>query len=205
LEDGAQPRAGGDQDEENGDDFPGGGESYNASAVNRIVASLCGGDDQFQIAGNVEHLASINGGAGDDSIKGGAGPAILFGGEGSDVLNAGSARSILIGGAGLDRLVGGASDDILIAGWTTFEAHSDALLAILAEWNSERPYTTRVTNIVGLGDGPRLNDSFYLQRGKTVEDDNNKDTLTGAAGSDWFFAVKEQDQLTDRKSNEQLS
>ena len=102
------------------------------------------------------------------------------------------------------------SDALLISGRTIFdiednhvkagfdEAHS----AILAEWHSSRDHATRVANIRGTGSVTRLNGSFFLQDAVTVLDDAIADSLTGAAGQDWFFYKSSQDRLTDRQSYE---
>jgi hypothetical protein len=79
------------------------------------------------------------------------------------------------------------------------------LLAILNEWNSTRTYAERVANINGTGQGSRLNGSYFLKKGNqaTVFEDTNIDTLTGAAGSDWFFVDSLLDRVTDMKRVEQ--
>ena len=62
--------------------------------------------------------------------------------------------------------------------------------AILAEWTSARNYNQRVLNLRGTPNGQfanRLNGNSFLVAGTTELDDLTGDTLTGGAGSDWFF------------------
>jgi Ca2+-binding RTX toxin-like protein len=132
----------------------------------------------------------LQGDAGNDRLKGGAGASVLCGGDGDDLLIGGSGRSILIGGRGADRLVGNGDDDILIGGYTSFGCDHEAWCTILETWSRrDLSYTQRVNT---LGTGP-----FALNRA-TLFDDGDYDQLTGAAGTDWFFAgVK--DKTTDGK------
>ncbi|HLF92904.1 MAG TPA: SdrD B-like domain-containing protein, partial [Planctomycetota bacterium] len=125
---------------------------------------------------------TVLGGAGDDTVRGGHGDDLLLGGEGADLLIGGSGPDVLIGGAGADRLVGGPGDDLLIAGRTIYDADPQALCTIFHEWTSEASYGTRVARLTQGVAGVRLTDA-------TVLDDGVEDTLTGAAGTDWFFAT----------------
>ena len=50
-------------------------------------------------------MATVNGGAGDDSLSGTAGSDLLLGGGGADTLVAGDGEDTLDGGAGRDRAV----------------------------------------------------------------------------------------------------
>jgi hemolysin type calcium-binding protein len=111
----------------------------------------------------------------------------------------------MIGGVGSDRMVGGSGDDLMIAGRTAHDNNDDALLAILSEWNSTRTYAERVANISGTGQASRLNGPYFLKKGDqaTVFEDSDVDTLTGAAGSDWFFVDLLLDRVTDMKRVEQ--
>jgi uncharacterized delta-60 repeat protein len=147
----------------------------------RIVAHSLGGDDTIEVAGSIDLPAWLYGGAGNDQLKGGAGNDLLFGDGGDDLLVGGGGRDLLIGGTGADRIVGNADDDILIAGFTAFDSHADALRQIMDEWTSANTYEARIANL-------RL--AYLRLEGPdaTVLDDGERDTLTGSAGSDWFFA-----------------
>jgi Concanavalin A-like lectin/glucanases superfamily/FG-GAP-like repeat/PKD domain/Cadherin domain/RTX calcium-binding nonapeptide repeat (4 copies)/FG-GAP repeat len=157
----------------------------------RLVAYGLAGDDDIEVAGGIALPAFLFGGDGNDRLKAGGGPGVLVGGSGDDTLIGGAGRNVLIGGLGADHLVGGSNDDLLIAGPTAFDDSLAALDAILAEWTSARDYTTRVANLRGTGSGPRSNGDYFLVASgpnATVYDDGAVDVLSGAAGSDWFFA-----------------
>lgn len=163
------------------DFLPGGCQSVAVAGVSRIAVLLGGGDDRVNIADCVRIAVLVDGGSGDDWLSGGGGPNILLGGDGDDVLNAGSHRDVLIGGAGRDRLIGHCGGDLLIAGRTSLDLDysalgadfDSALMAVLAEWNSELPYHVRVGRLQGMF---------------TALDDDAKDTLFGGCGRDCFFA-----------------
>jgi VCBS repeat-containing protein len=159
----------------------------------RIIAFGLGGNDDIEIAGSIALAAHLQGDAGNDRLKGGAGPSVLCGGDGDDLLIGGSGRSILIGDRGADRLVGNGEDDILIGGYTSYGCDHEVWCEILEIWTrSDLSYTQR-TSRVSTG-------QFALNR-TTIFDDGDYDQLTGAAGTDWFFAgVK--DKITDRKNFE---
>ncbi len=169
--------------------------SFESGQIERIEILLGDGDDHAQLSGNIDLLALVDGGAGDDHIKAGRGPSVLLGEEGEDCLIGGKGNNILIGGAGADRLVGGPGDDILIGGTTAFDINDDALpadfadplLALLAEWDSGRSFAERKANLEGTGSGPRLNDDYFLQEGLTVFDDGEANRLTGSSGENWLI------------------
>ena len=212
--------------------------SFALSAVTEIRVDARGGNDIVATLSNVTKPMTIDGGAGNDVLTGGGGANtifggagndllygadgadILFGGDGDDVLFGGQGRDFLIGGDGADTLLGNADDDILVAGVTAFDAHAAALAGIMAEWTSARTYAQRTANLSGTGAGAaftsRLNGQYFLnvnsgQGAITVHDDNDKDTLSGDAGRDWFFAnlnldgdddASRKDRIADLSSNE---
>jgi len=149
----------------------------------------------------------LRGGDGNDEIRGSRGADVLLGGADDDVLLGLGGRDLLIGGTGADLLVGHRGDDILIAGTTSYDAHDQALLGILAEWTSTRNYQKRVANLTdGSGSPDRLNGSVFLNA-RTVRDDGDEDALTGDSGRDWFFTNADgdggrRDRVTDQKRNE---
>src|SRR5262249_43822355 len=125
-------------------------------------------------------------------------------GTGVDTITGGNGRSILIGGRGNDTVRGGSADDIVIGGFTDFDsssdAHDQALMAILTEWQSADSLALRIPKIkAGLGPGSA---EFLL--GTTAHDDANASTLTGAGGTDWFFKGTH-DTVTDQATGEQLN
>ncbi len=167
------------------------------------------GNDNFQVAGSIQHNTILFGEAGNDRLKGGAGNNVLVGGDGNDLLIGGRNNDILIGGAGRDRLNGGPGDDILIGGSTTFDEDQDMLELLMLEWASGDSLEDRVDHLSGADGG--LNDgNFLLVAGTpptvaTVEDDNAVDVLHGASGTDWFFAVAGSDRTPGKHANEPLN
>jgi CSLREA domain-containing protein len=172
------------------------------AGATRLVAYGRGGDDDIQVAGSIALAAWLYGGLGNDRLKGGAGHDLLFGEDGDDLLVGGGGRDFLVGGIGADRIVGNADDDLLIAGRTAFDANDAALLAIMAEWTSQRDYATRVANLRGEGTGERSNGEYFLRKGVTVLDDLARDVLTGSAGLDWFLFSDAEDKVTDLSAEE---
>jgi len=118
-------------------------------------------------------------------------------------------NDLLVGGTGADRLIGNGGDDILIGGTTAYDNDAAALTAIMAEWTSDHDYATRVANLTdqtsSVGFLSRLNGDYFLLDsgcGQTVFNDSSSDTLTGSAGSDWFFAGTA-DKVTDLSAFDQ--
>lgn len=168
-----------------------------ANCLTGVNVNLASGSAS-QIGLAVTNLAIVVGGNGDDTLIGNATrSSILIGNAGIDTLMGGGARDILVGGMGADRLNGGGGDDILIAGGTIYDSNADALLAILAEWNSSRAYATRVGNIKGtINVGPRLNGNYILAGSALLPDPFAVDLLAGDLGRDWFLAGNE-DAIAD--------
>lgn len=144
----------------------------------------------------------VDAGGGDDTVDGGGGDDILVGGDGDDTLRGQAGRDLLIGGDGADRFFGGGGDDLIVGGPTIHDADPTALRAIRAEWTSARDYFTRVQNIRGVGAGPRLNGSYFLN-GATTSDDGDLDVMQGEADRDWFH-VRGADQH-NRAAGESLN
>jgi hypothetical protein len=179
--------------------------TFNTAEVELIRIWLSSGDDHASIAGNVDIPAILDGDGGNDHLKAGEGPAVLLGGSGDDELIGGKGRGLLIGGEGQDSLVGGPGDDILFGGTTDYDENDAALLALLAEWDSDRGYADRVANLRA-GSGPILAVPGYkLQKGLNVLDDGDFDLLTGASGQDWFFFDLDEDDVEDKKDDEQAN
>ncbi len=167
---------------------------FDAAGIEKIMILLGDGNDRARLSGSVDVITMIAGGAGNDHIKVGGGPAVLLGGAGADRLIGGSANDILIGGLGADRIVGGPGDDILIGGSTAFDVDDEAigagldaaLMAMLAEWNTDADCATRLANLDGTGGGAGLNGTDYLQLGETVFADADGDNwLAGCSGENW--------------------
>ena len=167
-------------------------------AVNLATGTATG------VSGGIANIRDVRGGSGGNTLTGNALGNILIGGAGVDTIIGGGGRSILIGGRGNDTVKGGSADDIVIGGFTDFDtssdAHDQALMAILAEWQSSDSYSIRISKIkAGVGVG---GSKFVF--GTTVHDDGNASTLTGGPGTDWFFKGTH-DTITDLASGEQVN
>lgn len=129
----------------------------------------------------------LNGGGGSDTLLGLGGADILIGGTGNDKLQGGDGRDFLIGGTGADNLVGGLSDDILIGGTTAYDARTNVLSLMLAEWKSGLTYTQRIGKLRNVGVGPSLS---KLNSSVVVVADAAVDQLFGGSDTtDWFWAA----------------
>jgi hypothetical protein len=171
-----------------------------------------GGDgvNVIQLVGGLTVPAILIGGSASDTLDAQCSTAanVLVGGGGNDTLLGGSGNDILIGGLGNDTATGNGGDDILIGGTTSYDANLAALCALMREWGrSDASYSTRVNHLKGSTGG--LNGSYVLTTA-TVQDDGVADTLTGNAGTDWFFARVpgyswQKDRVIDRTSAETLT
>jgi Ca2+-binding RTX toxin-like protein len=77
-----------------------------------MVSTGTGVNDHLSGVG--EHVDSLLGLAGNDTLEGGAGTDTLTGGAGNDSLDGGSDADTLIGGAGVDTMTGGSGDDLFV-------------------------------------------------------------------------------------------
>ncbi len=177
------------------------------SPTGRIIVFGGAGNDKITVDPGLARVLEIHGGDGNDTITGSNANNILFGEAGDDSIVGGSGRDIIVGGDGIDRLNGGAGDDILIGGTTRFDADIPKISRIQAEWiRTDRTYAQRVASIRGPVGG--LNGDVFLNSASnsfTVFNDYRKNTLTGGAGDDLFFASAVQgfeDKITDKASKE---
>jgi len=147
------------------------------TGIDSIVVLGNAGNDVIKLAGAIRVPATLDGGEGNDRLKGGKGADVLLGGPGNDHLNGHQGDDVLVGGEDSDRLIGGPGDDVLIGG--TFDGDLDALIAA---WNAGDSFS-------------ELRDAGLLDA-SLVGDDGAADKLTGASGSDWYFATLGQDKTT---------
>ncbi len=153
----------------------GGKQTFAISSINRVVAYLCDGDDQYNggsdggsDGGSAAAISQfVFGEAGNDNIQGGRGKDVLSGGSGKDDIKGGRGADILIGGTGNDNLQGGRGNDLIIGGSTANENNLTALDQALAEWSID--HLTAALSFIG-----------------TVTDDNEKDDLFGEDGNDYL-------------------
>jgi Ca2+-binding RTX toxin-like protein len=102
--------------------------TFNLSAINRIVMHGCLGDDHLFVDnsfGNFPLGVFMKGGAGDDLLEGsefidqllgGVGDDLLKGFRGGDFLFGQEGLDELVGAEGIDKLLGGSLDDLLEGG-----------------------------------------------------------------------------------------
>jgi RHS repeat-associated protein len=187
-----------------------------SGVTGRIVAYGQGGNDTL-IAELVQNRTVqffgddgndvLVGGFRADTLEGGDGDDILLSGtwtqDQGDVLRGGRGRDLLVGHWGGDTFDGGEGDDLLIAGRLNFPDLPSAVMALHAEWTSERDYATRIANLTGSGNGPRANGNTFLQPGITVLDDGAVDTLIGGDDLDCFLVNPLEDE-TDTDLDEEL-
>lgn len=184
----------------------------------RILAYGYGNADTLNAQSLVPNRVEFYGGAGNDVLIGGVqadklagqdGDDIIVGGaqatDGNDTLFGGAGRDILIGMGGQDRMDGGLGDDLVVGERVVFANMSSALFDIQSEWLSSRSYTDRVTNILGVGVGPRNNGNTFLTplgANPTVVRDMAVDTLFGGSELDWFLLRIGEDVIGDRVAGE---
>jgi len=129
-------------------------------------------------------LENVIGGSASDNITGNAALNVLVGNAGNDRLSGLAGRDILIGGLGLDQLLGGDGDDILIAGRSAVDLLATRLVSLQTGWNSAVSYNDRADNLrTGVG-SPTVS---LRAKVNVLNDSAQKDTLTGGAGTDWYF------------------
>ncbi|MEK6258189.1 MAG: PKD domain-containing protein [Planctomycetota bacterium] len=173
---------------------------FAAAGIATIRLHLCDGNDQVTISNGVIPDLIIFGGEGNDDIDDGKSAAIVLGGDGNDILTSKNGTTLFIGGNGADEIVGGPASDLLISGYTSYDTDIDennvvneqALKAIMAVWNSNASYTSRVAALQDtnatynllLGDA----ETGTGNRSQNVFSDNDADSLKGGSGDDWFLA-----------------
>ena len=168
---------------------------YDVTEVDTILVLLYGGNDTAMVSGAPSAAVLLDGGSGDDTLFGSHGNNILLGGPGNDTLRGGGGYDLLIGGTGRDTLIGDRGQSIFVGGQTAYDLQSvtnpsaniEALLAILDEWSSAKPYDQRRDNILGIAPTlGRLNHDFFLRPGETIFDDEEVDTILGGPNQDLF-------------------
>jgi len=97
-----------------------------------------------------------------------------------------------VGGENEDRLQGNADDDILIAGLLSFADSDEIVFEVMDIWTSDEEYLERIDRLSNPAD------RYALLPGVSAVDDDDRDTLTGSSGSDWFFYDLQQDRATDQ-------
>ena len=164
-----------------------------------IVVYGNGGSDNISIDSAITRSAYIWGGDGNDTVNGGGGNDLVFGQAGDDSLNGNGGRDILVGGDGTDKLNGGSGDDLLIAGDFKSTPNMSQLCSVQKEWDrTDKNYSSRLKD---LSNGGGFN-SIKLSSSTLFSSTTLKDSLTGGADSDVFFAATTGDKITDKASGE---
>jgi len=154
----------------------------------RIKVQARGGDDSTVLAETLTIAADVDAGAGNDSVTTGAGADVVTGGDGDDQVTGGAGNDFLIGGLGADLLSGLTGDDILVSGTATVVSSTDSLRQVLTAWDPTTPgiYADLRSRLV------------------VTDDPAATDTLTGGAGTDWFWSADGLDIL-DQEAGEELN
>ena len=138
------------------------------------------------------HLGSIEGEAGNDTLRGGAGAEKLFGDSGSDLILGGGGDDYIDGGSGSDRLDGGDGFDML--------SYFDSLLPVLVDLQAGTGTTAREHDIVAgfeLVAGSRGGDTLLgTSGGDALDGFVGNDSLDGRAGDDALLGGRGNDTLT---------
>jgi hypothetical protein len=90
--------------------------TFASANVNRIRVNARGGNDSVTVFLSVTRPATLNGGAGNDSLTGSNRSDSLNGSSGNDFLNGRGGADVLQGGSGTDSVRGGDGNDRLYAG-----------------------------------------------------------------------------------------
>jgi hypothetical protein len=153
---------------------------YSLGATNLIAT---GGGNVILYGGIASKSTLTAAGTGDDILIGN--------GAGDTLIDTGSGMNILIGGGGGGDTLTGNGNDILVSGATQYDGNTSAniaaLDAVLAEWTSGDPYSTRIDNImsgVEPGNADALSPSTITQDAKAnVLQDRTSQTQFG----NWFL------------------
>lgn len=171
----------------------------------RIIIYAGAGHDTIMVDSSVTREVLSFGDSGNDVIYGSGAGGVMVGGIGNDTLISKGGRSLLIGGQGADTLDGTVGDNIEVAGYTKYDSHERALVAIVNEWKSNRSYDQR-TSSISQGSGG-LNGNYRLSE-LTAFDDDAVDVLLGGSGADWYFSHElgtRRDSVVRRRANEKTT
>ena len=159
------------------------GNEWNISAIS---VDARGGGDTISLASDITLPATLNGGAGNDSITGGGGDDTIYGvggyntlngGPGNDTINAGDVGYVN-GGPGDDLIYGGYGNDTLCG--------NDDNDTIFGREGNDSIYGGPGNDALRGGAG---DDKLYGEAGNDgLFGGGDTDTLTGGAGNDRFLA-----------------
>ena len=128
---------------------------------------------------------SVDGGAGNDTIRTGDDRDTITGGAGDDVIDAGIDDDIVSGNDGDDRIVGGEGNDSILGG--------DGNDTIYAGNDPDR-----------IPDGLDIEDDGSNPLGPDLRPDNGRDTVDGGDGDDVIYGADDDDLLIGGSGNDYL-
>jgi len=166
--------------------------SFSVGTVMCISVYGNDGNDTIAIGSDIDCRATVEGGAGDDTLYSGSGNDIIRGGDGNDYANGGSGNDFIDGGSGDDSIDGYTGNDSLLGGdgddtLTGFHG-ADQLFGqggsdhLRGDDDNDRLFGGDGTDYLfgGFGD-----DSLYGDAGTDIlHGDDGSDYLTGGSGID---------------------
>lgn len=146
--------------------------TFNLASFTSVSVQANGGNDHIEV--NVEQMAIVDGGYGNDTIYGGWGSDSLVGGEGHDLIYGQLGHDTLIGGNGNDVLYGSVGMDLLDGGAGIDTLHGGTGNDTLSGGNDN-------DSLYGEGDNDLINGDAGND---TLWGDDGVDSLTGGTGYD---------------------
>jgi hypothetical protein len=169
---------------------------------NGTIGSFGNGDDELLIDPFFRGLASIQGGAGHDTLVGGSGNDSLDGGDGDDQLVGGLGNDRLIGGRGDDELAGGDGADELI-GDRRFT--SGTSVAADGEGRDTIDGGAGVDRIFGDNNLPATGANAGAMAHDLISGGLGNDTITAGEGHDTVFGNEGDDRIEGEAGFDRLS
>ncbi len=195
-----------------------------ATAITQATLFGSDGPDAISTIGFTSGLATIYGGAGNDTLRGGGTRDTFYGEDGDDILNGGGNRDSLYGGAGNDTingvgasdlLSGGTGDDFIIGGETNSTLFESVDGAITVSTDSKGVVTMTGVgndtirghfNAVQLegGDGNDLLDARNFLGQTTLRGGAGNDTLLGSSFADLLLGQSGNDSVQGNAGRDTL-
>jgi hypothetical protein len=187
----------------------GGGASVTCNGVSAVVASGGTGDDFLQ-AGNLTTIpATMDGGAGNDSLTGGGGNDTINGGADDDFLTGGAGRDVVSGGDGDDQIdnqfvVGGPADADVYSGGDG----SDIVYERATSGANPAPVSVTLDDVAddgGQGEGDNVRSDIENVNSVLFATSGGDDTLVGSAAANSLDGGAGNDTLDGGGGNDRLA
>lgn len=151
----------------------------NINGISDIIIYGNGGNDVITIGSKITVPCMLIGGSGNDNITGGGGRNLIYGGGGTDHLYGGSASDLIIAGEFQGNLV--------LPGTST--PNTQALAAIMAEWESSDSFILRMSYLGGTKGGKNQvgGVGYYLNTTTLLADTTGVVSIDGFGGGDAIF------------------